>query len=41
MVQALLTQLHIDDPQHGLALIGAKEDTGVSEYAGQEWTGPE
>ena len=40
MVQDLLTQLHTDYPQHGMALMGAKGDADVSEYADQEWTGP-
>jgi heptosyltransferase III len=38
--RALLTRLHAEYPRHSLALIGAKEDAGVSEYAAQEWTGP-
>jgi ADP-heptose:LPS heptosyltransferase len=37
--RALLSRLHAEFPQHGLALIGAKEDAGVSEYAAREWTG--
>jgi ADP-heptose:LPS heptosyltransferase len=38
--RSLLTRLHAEYPRHGLALIGAKEDAGVAEYAAQEWTGP-
>jgi ADP-heptose:LPS heptosyltransferase len=39
MVQVQLTQLYTYYPQHGMALIGAKEDAGVNEYADQEWRG--
>jgi heptosyltransferase-3 len=38
--RALLTRVHAEYPRHGLALIGAKEDARVSDYAAQEWTGP-
>jgi len=35
----LLARLHAEYPEHGLALVGAQEDAGVSEYAAQGWTG--
>jgi ADP-heptose:LPS heptosyltransferase len=35
----LLARLHGEYPEHGLALVGAREDVEVSEYAAQEWTG--
>lgn len=37
---ALLGRLSAQYPNHGLALIGAKEDSEVSEYAAQAWSGP-
>ena len=38
--RSLLVRLNAAYPQHGLALIGAKEDTAVAEYAAGEWNGP-
>jgi ADP-heptose:LPS heptosyltransferase len=38
--RSLLARLHAEYPQYGLALIGAREDTAVAEYAAQEWNGP-
>ena len=38
--RSLLARLNEEVPQYGLALIGAKEDTAVAEYAAGEWTGP-
>ena len=38
--RSLLVRLNAEYPQYGLALIGAKEDTAVAEYAAGEWTGP-
>jgi len=38
--RALVTKLGGDYPGHGLALIGAKEDAEVSEYAARGWAGP-
>jgi ADP-heptose:LPS heptosyltransferase len=38
--RALLGRLHAAYPEHGLALVGAREDAEVSEYAAQEWSGP-
>ena len=38
--RALLTKLSRDFPAHGLALIGAKEDSEVSAYASRDWLGP-
>jgi len=35
----LLARLRVKYPEHGLALIGAQEDHGVSEYSAQRWTG--
>lgn len=35
----LLARLRARYPEHGLALVGAREDTEVSEYAAQEWAG--
>jgi ADP-heptose:LPS heptosyltransferase len=35
----LLARLQGAHPQHGLALVGAREDVEVSEYAAKEWTG--
>jgi ADP-heptose:LPS heptosyltransferase len=35
----LLARLHRAYPERGLALVGAREDVEVSEYAAQEWTG--
>ncbi|KAA6455587.1 glycosyltransferase family 9 protein [Acidobacteria bacterium AB60] len=37
--RGLLARLSAEFPQHGLALIGAKEDHSVSEYASSEWKG--
>lgn len=36
----LLTKLSAAMPDHALALVGAKEDTQVSEYAASGWRGP-
>lgn len=36
----LLTQLHAAYPDHGLVLIGAREDAEVAGYAAGQWTGP-
>lgn len=36
----LLAQLSVALPDHGLALVGAKEDTDISDYAAHEWRGP-
>jgi heptosyltransferase-3 len=36
----LLGRLHADYPGYGLALVGAREDAEVSEYAAQQWSGP-
>jgi ADP-heptose:LPS heptosyltransferase len=36
----LLARLNAEYPQYGLALIGAREDTAVAEYAAREWNGP-
>jgi ADP-heptose:LPS heptosyltransferase len=38
--RAFLGRLAALYPSHGLALIGAKEDSEVSEYAAEAWTGP-
>ena len=38
--RSLLVRLNAEHPQYGLALIGAREETAVAEYAAQEWTGP-
>jgi ADP-heptose:LPS heptosyltransferase len=38
--QALLTRLHAEYPDHGLALVGAREDAEISDYAAQGWKGP-
>ena len=38
--KALLGRLHQAYPEHGLALVGAREDADYSDYAAQEWTGP-
>jgi ADP-heptose:LPS heptosyltransferase len=35
----LLARLHARYPKHGLALIGAREEVEVGEYAAQGWTG--
>jgi ADP-heptose:LPS heptosyltransferase len=35
----LLTRLHARYPEHGLALVGAREDIEASEYAAQGWMG--
>jgi heptosyltransferase-3 len=37
--RALLARLHAEYPEHGLALVGGREDAEISEYAAQEWTG--
>jgi ADP-heptose:LPS heptosyltransferase len=37
--RALLTRLGAHYPGHGLALIGAREDSEVSEFAAQDWAG--
>ena len=38
--RSLLARLHAENPEHCLALVGAREDHGVSEYAAREWKGP-
>jgi ADP-heptose:LPS heptosyltransferase len=38
--RALLAKLAVRFPGHGLALIGAKEDAEVSEFAAGGWSGP-
>jgi heptosyltransferase III len=38
--RALLGRLALSYPRHGLALIGAKEDADVSDFAAQDWPGP-
>jgi len=38
--QALLTRLHAEYPEYGLALIGAAGDAEVSDYAAGNWDGP-
>jgi heptosyltransferase III len=38
--RALLGRLAASYPGYGLALIGAREDAEVSEYAARDWTGP-
>jgi len=37
--RALLAELTVRHPGHGLALIGAKEDADVSDYAARDWAG--
>jgi ADP-heptose:LPS heptosyltransferase len=37
--RALLTRLSAEYPQHGLALVGAKEDAPIAEFAAAEWSG--
>ena len=36
----LLARLHAEYPEHGLALVGAQEESETCEYAAQDWTGP-
>jgi heptosyltransferase III len=38
--RALITRLHAQYPEYGLALIGAQEDAEVSDFVGWNWTGP-
>jgi ADP-heptose:LPS heptosyltransferase len=38
--RSLLSRLAAEYPRHSLALIGAKEEAGIAEYAAQQWTGP-
>jgi len=38
--RALLARLSASYPEHGLALVGAREDAEFSEYAALEWKGP-
>lgn len=38
--RALLAELSRRYPGYGLALIGAREDSAVSDYASQDWQGP-
>jgi heptosyltransferase-3 len=38
--RALIAQLHAAYPRHGLVLVGAREDAGVSDFAARDWTGP-
>jgi heptosyltransferase III len=38
--RALLAKLAANYPGYGLALIGAREDSEVSDYAARDWTGP-
>jgi ADP-heptose:LPS heptosyltransferase len=37
---ALIAQLHAEYPGHGLVLIGAREEAGLSDFAAQDWNGP-
>ncbi|MGH9607541.1 MAG: glycosyltransferase family 9 protein [Terracidiphilus sp.] len=36
----LLERLNIEHPRHALVLIGAREDSDLSEFAADKWTGP-
>jgi ADP-heptose:LPS heptosyltransferase len=38
--RALLDRLHSEYPQHGLALVGAKDDAEISDIAASQWNGP-
>jgi heptosyltransferase III len=38
--RALLARLHAEYPEHGLALIGAHEESALCDYVAQDWTGP-
>ena len=38
--RALLKRLHAEYPRHGLVMIGSREESGISEYTAQDWTGP-
>lgn len=38
--RVLLARLHARFPQHGLALVGAREDAEISDYAAEGWNGP-
>jgi len=38
--RAMLARLHSEYPRHGLALVGAREDTEVAEAAASQWSGP-
>jgi ADP-heptose:LPS heptosyltransferase len=35
--RALLARLHVQYPRHGLALVGAREDGAVADFASQDW----
>jgi len=37
---ALLGRMHASYPEHGLALVGARQDVEFSDFAAQEWKGP-
>ncbi len=38
--RSLLARLAAQYPRHSLALVGAKEEAGIAEYAAQQWTEP-
>ena len=38
--RALLARLQTSYPEHGLVLVGAREDSEFSDYTAREWTGP-
>lgn len=38
--QKLLSRLSAEMPDHGLVMVGAKEDAEVSDFAASEWRGP-
>ena len=38
--RALLARLHLEYPDHALALIGAGEEADLTEFAAEEWLGP-
>jgi ADP-heptose:LPS heptosyltransferase len=38
--RALIAYLRTEYPEHGLVMVGAKEEAGTCDFAAQDWTGP-
>jgi ADP-heptose:LPS heptosyltransferase len=38
--RALIAYLRTEYPEHGLVMVGAKEESGTCDFAAQDWTGP-
>lgn len=38
--RAMMKRLHAEYPEHGLVLVGAKEESPMSDFVAEDWTGP-